>query len=52
MKFGSVLPLTPHLLCTSLSILRGQKASRFVHGRRHGAGLSVEVGLGLLGLYF
>ena len=39
------------LLCTSLSILRGWKASRFVRGRRHGAGLSVEVGLGLLGLY-
>ena len=36
---------------TSLSILHGRKASRFVHGRRHSAGLSVEVGLVLLGLY-
>jgi len=39
------------LLCTSLSILHGRKASHFVHGRRYGVGLSVEVGLGLLGLY-
>ena len=46
-----VLPLTPHLLCTSLSILHGRKASRFVHGRRYGVGLLVEVGLGFLGLY-
>jgi len=48
---SSVLPLTPHLLCTSLSLLHRQKASRFVHGRRYGVGLSVKVGLGLLGLY-
>ena len=39
------------MLCTSRSILHGQKASRFVHGRRYGVGLSVDVGLGLLGLY-
>jgi len=39
------------LLGTSLSILQGQKASHFVHGRRYGVGPSVEVGLGLLGLY-
>jgi len=39
------------LLCTSLSILHGRKASDFVHCRSYGVGLSVEVGLGLLGLY-
>jgi len=46
-----VLPLTPHLLCTLLRTLRSRKASIFVHGLRYGVGLSVEVGLGLLGLY-
>jgi len=39
------------LLCTSLSILHGRKASCFVHGWRYGVGLSVKVGLGWLGLY-
>jgi len=42
---------TPHLLCTSLGILHRRKASRFVHGGRYSVGLSVKVGLGLLGLY-
>ena len=31
-----VLPLTPHLLCTSLSILRGRKASCYAHGWHYG----------------
>jgi len=39
------------LLCTSLGILHRRKASRLVHGPRYRVGLSVEVGLGLLGLY-
>jgi len=47
----SVPPITPHLLCPSLSILHGRKASRFVQGRHYRVGLSVEVGLGLLGSY-
>jgi len=38
------------VLCTSLSILHGWKASRLVHGGRYGVGLSVKVGLGLRGL--
>jgi len=45
------LPLTRHLLCTSLTILHCRKPSRLVHGRHYGVGLSVEVGLGLLPLY-
>ena len=49
MKFRS--PLTPHLLCTSLSTLHCLKASRFGHGRPYGVGLSVNVGLGMPGLY-
>ena len=48
---SSVLPLTPPWICTLFSILHSRKASHFVHGRRYGVGLSVEVGLGLLGLY-
>jgi len=47
----SVLPLTRNLLCTSLSILHSRKAPRLVHCRRYSVGISVEVGLGLLGLY-
>jgi len=39
------------MLCTSLSILHGWKASRFAHGRRYSVGLSVKVGPGLLSLY-
>jgi len=47
-----VLPLTPHLLCTSLSILHGRKASRFVHGRRYGVRtLGRSKASVLLGLY-
>ena len=46
-----VLPLTPHLLCTLLSILHSRKASRFIHARCYCVGLSVNVGPGLLGLY-
>jgi len=34
-----------------LSILHSRKASRFVASQRYGVGLSVEVGLVLLGLY-
>jgi len=44
-------PLTLHFLCLSLSSLHGRKASRFVHSRRWGVGLSVEVGLSLRSLY-
>jgi len=48
----SVLPLTPLLLCTSLSILHGRKASRFVHGRRYGVRtLGRSKASVLLGLY-
>jgi len=48
---SSVLPLTLQLVFTWLSILRGRKVSRFVHGPRYGVGLSVEVGHSLQGLY-
>ena len=50
-SWSRVLPLTWHLLCTSVSILLGLKASRCVHGRCYSVRLSVEVGLSLLGLY-
>ena len=39
------------MLCTSLSILHGRKGPRFVHSQHYGVGCSVEVGLGLPGLY-
>jgi len=39
------------MLCTSLSILHSRKASHLVHYWRYGVGLSVQVGLGLAGLY-
>jgi len=39
------------LLCTSLGILRGRNASRFVHSRSYSVGLLVEVGLCWLGFY-
>jgi len=39
------------MLCTSLSILHGLKASGSLHGRGYDVGLPVAVGLSLLGLY-
>ena len=45
------MTLTPHILGTSLRIVPGRTASHLVHGGRYGVGLSVKVGLGLLGLY-